>query len=101
MEQTKPFQRSTRSWTPNAIWGWSIPLPRLAVRTLHLDGQVLAYDAESGKRLWKDGTGKAIGGGVISYSAGGKQYVAAAAGLNSAIWPVKGGPASLYVYALP
>jgi alcohol dehydrogenase (cytochrome c) len=71
------------------------------VFTGDLDGQVLAYDAESGKVLWKDGTGKAIGGGVISFGAGGKQYVAAAAGLNSAIWPVKGGTAQVVVYALP
>jgi alcohol dehydrogenase (cytochrome c) len=71
------------------------------VFTGDLDGQVLAYDAESGKLLWKDATGKAIGGGVISYLAGGKQCVAVAAGLNSAIWPVKGGPATLIVYALP
>jgi alcohol dehydrogenase (cytochrome c) len=71
------------------------------VFTGDLDGQVLAYDAETGKVLWKDPTGKAIGGGVISYGANGKQYVAAAAGLNSAIWPVTGGPASVVVYALP
>ena len=31
----------------------------------------------------------------------GKQHVAAAAGLNSAIWPVTGGPARIVVYALP
>jgi outer membrane protein assembly factor BamB len=64
-------------------------------------GHASCIDAETGKVLWRDGTGKAIGGGVISYTAGGKQHVAAAAGLNSAIWPVKGGPASIVVYALP
>ncbi len=66
-----------------------------------LDGNVLGLDAATGKELWRAGTGKAIGGGVISFEAGGKQYVAAAAGLNSAIWPVKGGSARLVVYALP
>jgi len=71
------------------------------VFTGDLDGHVLAYDASSGKELWKDATGKAIGGGVVSYAAAGKQHVAVAAGLNSAIWPVKGGPASVVVYALP
>ena len=58
-------------------------------------------DAQSGKELWRHAAGKAIGGGVISYEAGGKQYVAVAAGLNSAIWPVKGGPARVMIYALP
>jgi alcohol dehydrogenase (cytochrome c) len=87
--------------TPKPMVAAITPTAGGLVFTGDLDGQVLAYDAESGKVLWKDGTGKAIGGGVISYSAGGKQYVAAAAGLNSAIWPVKGGPASVYVYALP
>ena len=71
------------------------------VFTGDLDGNVLAYDAQSGKELWRHATGKAIGGGVISYEAGGKQYVAVAAGLNSAIWPVKGGPARVTIYTLP
>ncbi len=87
--------------TPKPMVAAITPTAGGLVFTGDLDGQVLAYDAESGKLLWKDGTGKAIGGGVISFSAGGKQYVAAAAGMNSGIWPVKGGPASVYVYALP
>ena len=44
---------------------------------------------------------EAIGGGVISHDAGGTQYVAMAAGLNSAIWPVKSGPARVTSYPLP
>jgi alcohol dehydrogenase (cytochrome c) len=91
-------------------WKVQTPKPMVAgitatagglVLTGDLDGDVIAYDAASGKVLWKDATGKAIGGGVITYTAGGTQHVAAAAGLNSAIWPVKGGPASVVVYALP
>jgi alcohol dehydrogenase (cytochrome c) len=86
--------------TPKPMVAAITPTAGGLVFTGDLDGDVLAYEAESGKVLWKDGTGKAIGGGVISYSAGGKQYIAAAAGMNSGIWPVKGGPASVYVYAL-
>lgn len=70
------------------------------VFTGDLDGQVLAYDATSGRVLWRRPTGGAIGGGVISFEAGGKQRIAAAVGLNSPIWPVKGGPARVVVYAL-
>ena len=53
------------------------------VFTGDLDGHVLAYDAATGKELWRHDTGKAIGGGVITYNAGGKQFVAAATGLDA------------------
>jgi alcohol dehydrogenase (cytochrome c) len=91
-------------------WQVQTPKPMVAgvtatagglVFTGDLDGQVLAFDAESGKILWRAGTGGAIGGGVIAYEAGGKQRIAAAVGLNSPIWPVKGGPARVVVFALP
>jgi alcohol dehydrogenase (cytochrome c) len=71
------------------------------VFTGDLDGRVLAFDAASGKVLWSHSAGGAIGGGVIAFEAGGKERIAAAAGLNSPIWPVKGGPARVAVYALP
>jgi alcohol dehydrogenase (cytochrome c) len=71
------------------------------VFTGDLDGNVLAYEAASGKELWRSPAGKAIGGGVISYKANGRQYIAVAAGLNSPIWPVKAGPARVVVYGLP
>jgi hypothetical protein len=38
---------------------------------------------------------------VISSANGGKQYIAIASGLNSPIWPVKGGAARVTLYALP
>lgn len=91
-------------------WHVKTPKPMVAgitatagglVFTGDLDGNVLALDAATGKELWRDATGKAIGGGVISFQAGGRQYVAAAAGLNSAIWPVHGGSAQVVVYGLP
>ena len=91
-------------------WQVQTPKPMVAaitatagglVFTGDLDGNVLALDAASGKELWRDATGKAIGGGVVSYTAGGRQRIAVAAGLNSAIWPVKGGTARVVSYALP
>lgn len=71
------------------------------VFTGDLDGQVLAFDAASGRILWRRQTGGAIGGGVIAFQAAGRERIAAAVGLNSPIWPVKGGPARIVVYALP
>jgi alcohol dehydrogenase (cytochrome c) len=71
------------------------------VFTGNLDGEVLAFDAMRGTILWRKSAGGAIGGGVIAYQTGGKERIAAAVGLNSPIWPVKGGPARVVVYALP
>jgi alcohol dehydrogenase (cytochrome c) len=91
-------------------WHKRMPKPMVAgitstagglVFTGDLDGNVLALDAATGNELWRGTIGKAIGGGVMSYAAGGRQYVAAAAGLNSPIWPVTGGTARVVVYALP
>jgi alcohol dehydrogenase (cytochrome c) len=91
-------------------WRVQTPKPMVAaitatagglVFTGDLDGHVTAYDANSGKVRWQKTAGGAIGGGVIAYLAGGKQRIAVAAGLNSPIWPVKGGPARVVVYALP
>jgi len=91
-------------------WKVQTPKPMVAavtatagglVFTGDLDGQLLAYDASTGRELWRQATGKAIGGGVISYEAGGKQRIAAATGLNAGTWNVKSGPGRVVVYALP
>jgi alcohol dehydrogenase (cytochrome c) len=91
-------------------WKVQTPKPMVAaitatagglVFTGDLDGQLLALDAASGKELWRHDTGKAMGGGVISYQAHGQQRVAAAAGMNATTWNIKAGPARVLVYALP
>ena len=55
----------------------------------------------TGNILWRDSTGAPIGGGVISYQAGGHQRIAVAAGMNSIVWPVKQAMARIVIYALP
>ena len=91
-------------------WKIQTPKPMVAaitatagglVFTGDLDGHVLAYDASTGQELWRHATGKAIGGGVISYRAAGTQRIAAATGLNASTWSTKAGPARVVVYALP
>jgi len=91
-------------------WKVETPKPMVAaitatagglVFTGDLDGQILAYDAANGKELWRNATGKAIGGGVISYQAGGVQRIAAATGMNAGTWNIRSGPARIVVYALP
>jgi alcohol dehydrogenase (cytochrome c) len=96
--------------TGSVKWKIQTPKPMVAaitatagglVFTGDLDGHLLAYDAGSGKELWRDATGKAIGGGVISYQAHDKQLIAAATGLNAGTWNVKAGPARVVIYGLP
>jgi len=43
-------------------------------------GWLHALDATSGKELWKHNDGQGKNGGIISYMAKGKQYVAVATG---------------------
>lgn len=65
-------------------------------------GDFTALDAHSGGVLWHHNTGQPIGGGVISYSDNGKQYVAVASGMRSkAGWHVDSTPAKIVVFALP
>ncbi len=46
-------------------------------------GWVYAYDAETGKTLWKFNTGSGIRAGIVSYAANGKQYVLVPSGWGS------------------
>lgn len=110
VSQWKGWITAVDASTGATRWKVQTPKPMVAAITAtaggvlftgDLDGNALAYDAATGKELWHAPIGKAIGGGVISYDAGGKQYVAVAAGMNSTIWPVKGGTARVVVYALP
>jgi alcohol dehydrogenase (cytochrome c) len=46
----------------------------------HPDGRLVAYDADSLKELWSFSLGTPISAPPMSYSVGGKQYVAVVAG---------------------
>ena len=76
-------------------------------------GVTHAYAAETGKELWSHNDGIGHAGGIISYSAGGKQYIAVPAGWGSLVGegygamygePYKSMPmdaGALIVFALP
>ena len=49
------------------------------------DGILHAYNAENGQELWSHNNGLGHVGGIISYSAGGKQYIAVATGWGSLV----------------
>jgi alcohol dehydrogenase (cytochrome c) len=54
-----------------------------------MGGNFYALDAADGHRLWGSKIGGAIGGGVITYTAGGRQKVAVATGLTEVLWPTE------------
>lgn len=62
-------------------------------------GELLAYDAESGKKLWTGKTTAGVNAPPISYKIDGKQYIAVAAG-GSNIFGFKTGQ-TLQVWSLP
>jgi alcohol dehydrogenase (cytochrome c) len=64
------------------------------------DGDFLAMDARTGRVLYRFHTGGALGGGVLTYAVGGKQYVAATSG-SLPIFKRTTGSATLFVFALP
>jgi PQQ-dependent dehydrogenase (methanol/ethanol family) len=70
--------------------------------TGELNGDFLALDARNGNVLYRFNTGGAIGGGVLTYEEGGKQYVAVMSGRPSAFWVSKyPGAPTVFLFALP
>ena len=65
-----------------------------------MGGNFYAVDAVSGRKLWGTKLDGAIGGGVITYNAGGSQKVAVAAGLTSILWPTEQSTAKIVILGL-
>ena len=63
------------------------------------NGLFRAFDATNGKKLWEYQTGAGVNAPAVSYTAGGKQYVAVAAGGNTQLDYKRGN--SVIVFALP
>ncbi|HYR87654.1 MAG TPA: PQQ-binding-like beta-propeller repeat protein [Terriglobia bacterium] len=89
-------------------WRHETPAPMVAgiavtatglVFTAGLDGDLLAFDAASGKVLHRLPTQQPAGGGVITYETGGKQRIAVATGLQDTILQTNGKPV-IIVYGL-
>jgi alcohol dehydrogenase (cytochrome c) len=67
-----------------------------------LAGNVFGFDATSGAIRFRAQTGQPVGGGIVSYSVAGRQFVAVASGLNAPkTWQVESSPAKVVVFALP
>src|SRR5512137_835967 len=63
------------------------------------NGWFKAFDAKTGKELWKYNAGAGVNAPPVSYMVNGKQYVAVAAGGNNQIDSKRGN--SVFVFALP
>jgi alcohol dehydrogenase (cytochrome c) len=65
-----------------------------------LGGTLYAFDAASGAILWQSAAGQSMGGGIVSYVAGGRQRIGVAAGMKSPIWPGGSAASQIFVYGL-
>ncbi len=109
-EKWKGYVTAVNADDGTVKWKYQSPTPMLAgitatagglILTGDLNGDLLAFNAADGKLLMKQNTGSPIGGGVITYLAGNKQYIAVATGLTSILWQTGGSSAKVAVYALP
>jgi len=85
------------AWDPVAnkkVWGVKEDLPFNGgtlstggnlVFSGNLHGDFRAFDAKTGKVLWSKNLGTGIGAGPVTYSVGGKQYVAVVVGRTAAL----------------
>jgi alcohol dehydrogenase (cytochrome c) len=65
-----------------------------------MDKHAYAFDAATGKILWRTDLPGAPGGGLITYAVGGKQYVAFVVGTRSRVFPVSASSAKIIVFGL-
>lgn len=70
------------------------------VFTADLGGMLYALDASDGKTLWQTESGLSTGGGVITYSAGGRQLLGVASGMKSVNWPGAAQQSRIVVFGL-
>lgn len=92
-------------------WKYRSPRPLVAavtttagniVMTGELTGDFTIFDARSGAVLYRFNTGGPMGGGIVTYAVGGKQYIAAASGSPSNFWVERNpGAPTIVVFALP
>jgi PQQ-dependent dehydrogenase (methanol/ethanol family) len=94
--------------TGKVVWGAKTPQPLIGgvlatagnlVFNGEANGWFKAFDAATGKELWKYNCGAGVNAPAVSYTVGGKQYVAVAAGGNNQINAKRGN--SVFVFALP
>jgi len=92
------------------VWKYDTDTPMVAALTptaggLLLTGDTkgnfLAFDAAKGDVLLKKDLHDPIGGGIVTYILGGRQYIAVAGGMKNPIVQTESGPAWIAIFALP
>ena len=90
-------------------WRFKAPHPMLAGVTptaggvlfvADLGGTIYALDQRTGRVLWRESTGEALGGGIVAYEAHGRERIAVAAGMKSPIWPGGADKSRVIVYGI-
>jgi alcohol dehydrogenase (cytochrome c) len=108
-EQAKGWLQAIDATTGTMRWRQQWPTPLVAgitatsggmLFTGDLNNDFLAIDASNGKTLYRFNTGGSVGGGVISYEIGGKQYVATTSGVVSGFFGGSG-TSAIIVFSLP
>ena len=85
--------------TPQPLIGGVLATAGDLVFNGEANGWFKAFDAKSGKELWKYNAGAGVNAPAVSYMVNGKQYVAVAAGGNNQIDAKRGN--SVFVFAMP
>ena len=111
VEKSQGWLTAVDASTGGVKWKYRSPRPMVAavattagnlVLTGELTGDFVVFDARSGDVLYRFNTGGPVGGGVVTYAAGGKQYVAVASGSPSNFWVERNpGSPTIVVFALP
>ena len=108
-EQARGWLQAIDAATGTIRWKKQWPTPLIAGVTVtsggmlftgDLNNDFLAIDASNGKTLYHFNTGGSIGGGVISYEIGGKQYVATTSGVVSGFFGGSG-TSAIVIFSLP
>jgi alcohol dehydrogenase (cytochrome c) len=110
VEKAKGWLNSYDGMTGRLKWSYSSTTPMLAgitptaggvVMTGDLNGNFLVLDSVDGKVLYRFNTGGAIAGGISTFAADGRQFVAVASGNASrTLWLTSGAP-TIFIFALP
>jgi alcohol dehydrogenase (cytochrome c) len=99
IDATTGTMRWRRQWPTPLVGGITVTSGGMLF-TGDLNNDFLAIDATNGKTLYHFNTGGTIGGGVISYEIGGKQYVATTSGVVSGFFGGSG-TSAVILFALP
>jgi alcohol dehydrogenase (cytochrome c) len=108
-DQAKGWLQAIDAGAGKVRWRNQWPTPLVAGVTVtsgdvlftgDLNNDFLVIDARDGKTLYRFNTGGSIGGGVISYQIGNKQYVATTSGVVSGFFGGSG-TSAVIIFALP